>query len=69
MQTTSDIDNTVARGSGMLSSLARGFLHMTDVRLGAGDTVTQVSLWRGELSDITGWSFGCWNPKYDPGDE
>lgn len=49
-----------------LPSRARGFLHMKDVRLGAGDTYTQVPLWRGSLADITGWSLGSWNPEQTP---
>ena len=60
-------DAVIGRAKGRdeadLPSRARGFLHMKDARIGAGDTYTQVPLWRGALADITGWSLGSWNPK------
>lgn len=57
------LERAKERGDADLPSRARGFLHMKDVRLGAGETYTQVPLWRGSLSDITGWSMGSWNPR------
>ena len=44
----------------------RSFLHMKDARIGASDAYTQVPLWRGALTDISGWSLGSWNPKQNP---
>lgn len=46
-----------------LPILARRFLHMKDVRIGTGPNpaTVRVPLWRGALSDITGWSPGSWN--------
>ena len=64
------LDQAKARDEADLPSLARGFLHMKDVRIGVGNVTTQVPLWRGSLADITGWSLGSWNPKQDEnGDE
>jgi hypothetical protein len=63
------VEGAKDRDKADLPSRARGFLHMKDARLGAGDTFTQVPLWRGDLADITGWSLGSWNPKQYPGNE
>ncbi|PRB02293.1 hypothetical protein [Microbacterium sp. MYb64] len=49
------------RNEAGLPARVRGFVHMKDVRLGSGAATTQVPLWRGKLSDITGWSMGSWN--------
>ncbi len=46
-----------------LPTYARRFLHMRDVRIGTGDAWTQLPYWRGALEDVTGWSFGSWNPS------
>lgn len=46
-----------------LPTRARRFLHMRDVRVGNGDTWTQLPYWRGALEDVSGWSFGSWNPS------
>lgn len=59
------VERAKDRDEAGLPSRARGFLHMKEVRLGAGDTYTQVPLWRGALADITGWSLGSWNPKQE----
>lgn len=60
------IERAKHRDEADLPSRARGFLHLKDARLGAGETYTQVPLWRGALTDITGWSLGSWNPKQTP---
>ncbi|AZS44060.1 hypothetical protein BWL13_01642 [Microbacterium oleivorans] len=40
---------------------ARRFVHMRDVRILNGHS-TDVSLWRGALADVSGWTIGSWNP-------
>ncbi|MFX7825277.1 hypothetical protein ABTK20_23020, partial [Acinetobacter baumannii] len=40
------LERAKARDAAGLPSAARRFLHMKDVRLGVGDTWTQVPLWR-----------------------
>jgi hypothetical protein len=56
------IDGDKERQKAELPTTARRFLHLKDARIGHGDQYTQVPLWRGKLSDITGWSLGSWNP-------
>ncbi len=53
------------RRDARLPQQARRFLHMRDVRIGTATDYVQVPLWRGALADVTGWSFGSWNPKRD----
>lgn len=54
------------RDAADLPTLARLALHMKDVQISIGGVTTNVSLWRGSLADVTGWSFGSWNRKQDP---
>ncbi len=63
-------EDTVAEGKRRreagLPHQARQFFHMKDVRIGTADDYVEVPLWRGSLADVTGWTFGSWNPKQDP---
>ncbi|MBP5802372.1 hypothetical protein J2D78_09785 [Microbacterium maritypicum] len=46
------------RDSRGLARPARRFLHMRDARILTGSQPVNVPLWRGNLSDITGWALG-----------
>ncbi|MGA1813688.1 hypothetical protein VH571_15005 [Frondihabitans sp. 4ASC-45] len=46
-----------------LPERARRFLHMKNARLIAGGETINVPLWRGSLSDISGWSMGTATPQ------
>lgn len=53
-----EIDEVNARRSNAgIPTRARRFIHMRDARLHA-TTVMNVPAWRGDLSDVSGWSFG-----------
>ncbi|MEZ3160952.1 hypothetical protein AB1K54_10445 [Microbacterium sp. BWT-B31] len=45
-------------GPDRLAALSEGFLHMRDASILAGGTTLTMPLWRGALSEVTGWSSG-----------
>lgn len=58
---SNDIDEidevNTRRSNAGIPTRARRFIHMKDARLHA-TTVMNVPAWRGDLSDVSGWSFG-----------
>lgn len=63
------VEKTTSRNAARLPLRPRPFLHMKNVRIGSGENCVQLPLWRGAITDITGWSLGSWNPKQEPGGE
>ena len=50
-----------ARKDRGLPRLARKYIHLRDVMIGTGKVATLVPLWRGRVSDVSGWSVGSHN--------
>lgn len=62
------VDEWNRRDSEDLTGITRGFIHLRDVRVLSTTPPTELSLWRGALADVTGWSLGSWNPPASAGD-
>lgn len=59
----SSTEESQRRQEAGLPTAARRFLHMRDTRVRSATEYIDTPLWRGNLSDISGWSFGSHNPK------